>query len=320
MDEHPQVLIPHPVGPDTAVELREKLVEAGVVPESAVTVARTPDESMASVPNVPVVLTFRFDDDLLAAADELAWIQAMSAGVDHFDLDRLAERDVVLTSASGVHAEPIAEQVLGYLLAFERNLHRAVRQQQRGVWERFRGGELRDKTLGVIGVGAIGTRVAELAHAVGMDVIGTKRDITDVPDPVDEIYPADRHFDVLLDADHVVIACPLTDDTAGLIGADELRAMDAEGVLVNVSRGEVVQEDALVRTLQQDGIGGAALDVFESEPLPETSPLWNLSNVLVTPHMAGSTPHYLDRCVELFGRNYERFCTGDRSGMENRIR
>jgi len=319
MDEYPQVLIPHSVGADTAVELREKVLETGSVPADAVTVARTPGESMAAAPDARATLTFRFGEDLLSAVENLAWIQAMSAGVDHLDRETIEDRGIVLTNASGIHAEPIAEQVLGYLLAFERNLQEGFRAQQRGVWERFRGGELRGKTLGIIGVGAIGTRVAELARAFGMDVVGTKRDTSTVPDAVDEIYPADRHFEVLLGADHVVVACPLTDETEGLIGADELRAMSSDAVLVNVARGEVVDQDALVRRLQQDGIGGAALDVFEEEPLPPDSPLWDLSNVLITPHMAGSTPHYLDRCVDLFARNYERFREDDLGSMENRI-
>jgi len=319
MEEHPQVLLPHVVGADTAVELREKLVDTGVVPESAVTVARTPKETRAAIPAAEVVVTFRFHGSWLDEAESLRWIQAMSAGVDHFDRDRLEARGIVLTNASGVHAEPIAEQVLGYLLTFERNLHEGIRMQDRGVWERFRGGELRGTTLGVIGVGAIGTRVAELGRAFGMDVIGTKRDTSTVPDPVDEIYPADDYFEVVLEADYLVLACPLTEETEGLIGEDELRAMDEDAVLVNIARGGVVDQDALVRRLQWDGIGGAALDVFDEEPLPADSPLWDLSNVLITPHMSGSTPHYLDRCVDIFADNYERFRAGELEAMDNRI-
>lgn len=169
----------------------------------------------------------------------------------------------------------------------------------------------------MIGVGAIGTRVAELGSALGMDVLGTKRDLDSMPDVVDDAYPADEHRTVCRESDYLVLACPLTDETEALIGMDELRLLGEDGVLVNIARGGVCDQSALVRACQAHLIRGAALDVFEEEPLPSDSPLWNLSNVIVTPHMAGSTPKKLGRWAEIIAENFEALAGG--SEWRNRI-
>jgi phosphoglycerate dehydrogenase-like enzyme len=298
--------------------LADGLVEEldGRVP---VTVAETPEQSRRRLADAEVALTGRFDADLLADADELAWLQAMSAGVDHLDHDALGERGVALTTAAGVHAEPAAEQVFGYLLTLARRLDVAAENRRRGVWERYEPGELAGDTLGVVGLGAIGTRVAELGRAFRMDVVGTKRDPTDAPDAVDEAYEPDDLHEVLRAADYLVLACPLTDETRGLIGREELRAMADDAVLVNVARGAVVDEHALVRALQYGGIGAAALDVFADEPLPAESPLWDLSNAIVTPHVAGSTPRYAERLADVFADNYRRYRDGGVEALDNRV-
>lgn len=314
---NPKAAILHSVRESAAAKLAPAVRER--VPDLDLTVARTPPESEEVIEDAEVVLTLRLPEDLLEGADRLEWVQALSAGVDHYDRDRLRAEGIALTNASGVHAEPIAEQVVGYLLAFERGILRGIRQQERGVWERYTGGELQGKTLGVVGLGAIGTRVAELGDAFGMTTVGTKRDPSTAPEVVEEAFGPDGLWEVLTRSDYVVLACPLTDETRGLVGDDELRAMNDDAVLVNVARGTVVDEDALTRALQQNLIGGAALDVFEEEPLPAESVLWDLSNALVTPHMAGSTPKYWERCAELFARNYSRFVDGDLEALENRV-
>jgi phosphoglycerate dehydrogenase-like enzyme len=314
MNDRP-VLVTNSVSTDAAAELRTRIREA--LPGVDAVVAETPASTRERLSDAEVVLTSRFPTDLLEAAPNLRWIQALSAGVDGYDRDALAEAGVALTNASGVHAEPMGEQVLGYLLAFERGIHRGICQQHRGVWERYEGGELRGKTLGIVGVGAIGTRVAELGRALGMDVLGIKR-TPEAVDAVGEMFgPEDLH-EVLNRADYAVVSCPLTDETEGMIGRAELGTMGAESVLVNVGRGAIVDEDALERALQQGRIGGAALDVFEEEPLPAESPLWDLSNVIVTPHMAGSTPRYWERCASLFVENYRRYREDGVDALENR--
>lgn len=288
------VLITHSVGPDRAPALRDALCERGV-PAEAIGVAATPEETTRQIETAAGIITGRLDEATLAAADDLRWVQALSAGVDSYPQQRLSEREIVLTTSSGVHAEPIGEQVLGYLLAFERRFPTLFAQQADAYWERQEGTELRGKTVGVIGVGAIGTRVVELASAVGCRTVGTKRDVSAAPAAIDEIRPADEYQSVAAESDYLVLACPLTDETTGLIGMDELRLLGDEGVLVNIARGEVCDEAALTTALQYHLIGGAALDTFETEPLPSDSPLWSLSNTIITPHMAGSTPQKLDR-------------------------
>ena len=289
------------------------------VPELDLRVARTPPETRDLAGEADALLATYVSTDLLDAAPDLRWIQALSSGVDFLDLEAIEAHGVALTNAAGVHAEPIAEQVLGYLLTFERGIHTGIRQQQEGVWQRYSGGEIRGKTLGVVGLGAIGSRAAEYAGAFGMTVVGTKRDPSTAPEPVDEVYAPDGLFEVLGRSDYVLLSCPLTPETRGLVGRAELGAMKGDAVLVNVARGAVVDEDALVYALQQGGIRGAALDVFEEEPLPPESPLWDLPNVVVTPHMAGSTPHKFERIAEVFAANYGAFADGRLDELPNRV-
>jgi phosphoglycerate dehydrogenase-like enzyme len=262
----------------------------------------------------------RFDEEWFEYAEELRVVQALSAGVDFLPLESFEREGIALTNASGVHAEPIAEQVLAYMLQFERGLVETGHNQHRGVWERVEGGELRGKAVGIIGVGAIGSRVAELCQALGMTVLGTKRDLEDAPAAVDDIRPADEYRAVVREAEYVVLACPLTEETEGLLGMDEFRLMGSDTVLVNIARGKVVEQDALVRALQYGLLRGAALDVFAEEPLPQESILWDLSNVVITPHMAGSTPHKVERWVDILAANYEALAAGDLDALVNRVR
>ncbi|WP_226482494.1 D-2-hydroxyacid dehydrogenase [Natrinema amylolyticum] len=308
------VVTPHVLGgggPLIAEEIRER--RPGIDLEHV----DDEDELLETVGDAEILVTHRLPDDVLEAADALEWVQALSAGTDVYDYDALTDRDVALTNVSGIHAKPIGQQVLGYLLYFERRFDRAVAQQHRREWDRYTGGELGDRTVGIVGVGAIGSQVADYCRPFDARVIGIKRDPTDAPAAVDEIHGPDGLETVLSESDYLVIACPLTDETRGLIDAEALATLSDEAVLVNIARGEIVDEPALVDALEGDELGGAALDVFETEPLPEESPLWDREDVLVTPHMAGSTPHYWERCADVFVRNYERFREGD--ALENRV-
>ena len=316
----PTVLVSHTVDAGYWSDVDDFCTEIEArVPEVDLRVARTPSETRDLASEADALLATYVSTDLLDAAPGLRWIQALSSGVDFLDLEAIEARGVALTNAAGVHAEPIAEQVLGYLLTFERGIHTGIRQQEEGVWQRYSGGEIRGKTLGIVGLGAIGSRAAEYAGAFGMTVVGTKRDPETVPEAVDEVYPPDGLFEVLGRSDYVVLSCPLTPETRGLVGREELGAMQGNAVLVNVARGAVVDEDALVYALQQGGIRGAALDVFEEEPLPPESPLWDLPNVVVTPHMAGSTPHKFERIAGIFAANYEAFADGRLEELRNRV-
>ena len=311
MSTAPETLMLHTVSNSRwtdATALRAAIEDQ--LPDLSLRVARTPDESRERVESAEVVVTTSLPDDVLGRAEDLRWVQALSSGVDFFDFETLRERDVALTNVAGVHAEPIAEQVLGYLLAFERGIVEGIRNQHRGVWERYEGGELRGKTLGIVGLGAVGTRTAELGRAFGMTVLATKRDPSTAPDVVDDVYGPDGLHEALIESDYVVVACPLTADTRGLVGREELGCMKGSAVLVNVARGPIVDEAALTEGLQQRVIRGAALDVFEHEPLAKDSPLWDLSNVVLTPHMAGSSPAKTSRTADVFAENYAAYRDG----------
>ncbi|MWG33655.1 D-2-hydroxyacid dehydrogenase [Halomarina oriensis] len=297
-----RLLLTHTVSRSAAADLREALADE--LPSVTLDCPRTEPDFLDALDDAEAVVAARFPADYLDDAPDLEWVQALSAGVDGYPREALAERDVALTTLSGVHAEPVAEQVVGYLLAFERGLLTGMQQQHRGVWERYPTGELMKKTLGIVGVGAIGTRVAELAGAFEMDLLGIKRDPSADPGVVDECFGPDGLAEVCERSDYLLVACPLTDETRGMVGREELRLLGEDGVLVNVARGEVVDQDALVSALQYHVIRGAALDVFETEPLPAASPLWDLSNVIVTPHVAGATPKYMERAAGIVAANY----------------
>lgn len=322
MPDQPKILVshgaPHRGDPD---ELASAITTS--LPDADVRVTNDYDELLAEIETAAALVT-RLDlkegiPEVLDRAENLRWIHALSAGYNKYDLERLREMDVVLTNASGVHANPIAEQVMGYLTVFERRMLQGIRQQARKEWCHYRGGELNGQTMGIVGVGEIGGRIAELGSAFGMEVLGVKRDTDDVDAAVDEVYsPAERRT-VVGRSDYLVVACPLTDDTYEMIGARDFDSMKSSAVVVNVGRGKVIDEDDLEDALQNGQIAGAALDVQATEPLPSDSPLWTLSNVIVTPHMAGSTPHYLERCADIFVDNYDAFRNGDYDAFENRV-
>lgn len=320
MANDPETLLLHTVAASHWADtdsIRTAVEEA--IPDLDLRVARTPPESREMIESADIVLSAFLPRSLLDAAENLRLIQALSAGVDFYPLDAIRERDIVVTNAAGIHAEPIAEQVFGYLLMFERGIHRGMRQQSQHVWQRYEGGEVRGKTLGIVGVGEIGSRVASYGQSFGMTVVGTKRNTETAPDTVDEIYPADELFEVLKRSDYVVVACPLTDETRGLLGQRELTAMKSSSVLVNVARGEIVEQDALEHVLQQRIIRGAAIDVYAEEPFTEDSPLWDLPNVVMTPHMAGSTPFKSERIADIFATNYRAYVDEDPDSYTNRV-
>ena len=253
--------------------------------------------------------------DLVVCAPALRWYQQWGAGADWLlRYPQAVDQEFILTSASGVHAVPISEQIIGALLMFARGLHRAVRAQTRQEWWRPAQDELFElpgKTMLVIGVGAIGARTAELASALGMRVEGLRRN-PDWPAPgVAALYGPDRLHERLGQADVVVLTVPLSAETRGMIGPAELRAMRPGAYLINIGRGGTVDEPALIQALSSGRLAGAALDVFAEEPLPAESPLWSLEQVILTAHYAGATPHYDERALAIFLDNLGRFQAGE---------
>ena len=272
-------------------------------------------EALRLVEDADVLFSGFFSKELFLAARKLKWIQAWGAGVDRFLFPEVVKSRVIVTNAGGVHPTPISEHVIGMMLCFCRRLHLFIRNQMERKWERYESGasteqveELAGKTVGIIGLGRIGTEIAQKARCLGMIVMATKRDPSrPASTSVDRlIRPADLK-QLLAESDFVVLSLPLTKETQGMIGEAQLKSMKRTGYLINVSRGKIVQESKLIEALKQGWIAGAGLDTFESEPLPETSELWGIKNVIITPHIAGLTPYYMERLTNIFCENLHRF-------------
>ena len=245
----------------------------------------------------------------LRDAKQLRWLHSFSAGVDNPWFQSLRARGVRLTTSSGANAVPIAQTVMLYLLALSRDLARWSDAQRRHAWETHAMVDLQDLTLGVVGLGPIGLEVARLGAALRMRVVGVRR--TPRGDEPCETWPMARLDELLAQADALVLALPLSDDTKQLLDASRLARMKRGAWLVNVGRGGLVDEAALIRALQSGQVGGAGLDVFEVEPLPPESPLWSLPNVIVTPHNSGDSPGNLHRASAIFLDNLARYGRGD---------
>lgn len=238
------------------------------------------------------------EKDCLSPHSKLKWLQTWSAGVDSLPLKELALKNIDLTSANGVHAYPISETIFALMLGLTRKIHTYVRNQLSMVWDHANMGlEIHEKTVGIIGVGAIGKETAKIAKAFGMKVIGVRHS-GKPEDCVDEMYTTNQLPVLLPRCDYVVITLPLTQQTYHLFGAEQFQHMKSSAFFINIGRGEIVVEADLVNALKEGTIAGAGLDVFETEPLTKESPLWEMENVIVTPHTSGSTEHYDKRVIE----------------------
>ena len=243
-------------------------------------------------------------------------MQLTSAGADRVD-PALIRAGLTFTTVSGLHATPIAESVLGYMLMFEKGWPALWRRQAEHNYDRMVVPRiLAGRTVGVVGMGAIGLECARLAKALGCRVLGIRRSVAERgPDAVaDEVLPPGDLDELLAESDHVVLAVPLTEETCRMIGAAQLRTMGARGersYLINIARGEVVDEAALTEALREGVIAGAALDVFEREPLPPESPLWELDNVIITPHITGGVENYNELATSIFCDNLRRYLDGE---------
>jgi phosphoglycerate dehydrogenase-like enzyme len=261
----------------------------------------------------------------------LRWIQFHWAGVNHaIDAPILSKPGLVATTLSGAGATKLAEYIMMMLLALGQHLpdlfaYQESREWPQDRWERFAPLELRESTVGIVGYGSIGRQVARLLHPFGAQVLACKQDAMQPVDSgytpegygdpagdfVHRLYPTQALRSMLKQCDFVVITVPLTPATLGMIGAEQLAALKPGAFLVDVSRGGVLHQEALIHALEENKIAGAALDVFPEEPLPEDSPLWEMPNVIITPHISGVTPNYDQRAVELFARNLERYIEGE---------
>jgi phosphoglycerate dehydrogenase-like enzyme len=249
----------------------------------------------------------------LTGETKLRWIQSWSAGINSMPLEEFEGKGILLTSANGVHAYPISETIFGLMLGLTRKIHTYVQNQQKKVWHHANMKlELHEKNIGIIGVGKIGKETAKIAKAFGMKVLGVRHSGKQT-DYVDEMYTPSQLHTVLPQCDYVVITLPLTPETNKMFGEEEFNIMKPSSFLINIGRGEIVLEDALVRALQNREIAGAGLDVFVKEPLNEASPLWEMDNVIITPHTSGSTEHYTKRVMEdIFIPNLQQYIKEDK--------
>lgn len=264
-----------------------------------------------------LVISGLWRNALLDRAPRLRFIQSVGAGTDQFPRDELTRRGIRLASARGVNARAVSEHAMALILALARRLPEARDNQARRVWRGMitdrsqREDELGGKTLLVVGLGPIGGRLAELAKAFDMHVVGVRHNPSAGRGAAEEVHALADLKSLLPDADFVALTCPLTKETENLIDADALRRMKPLAFLVNVARGQVVDEAALVDALSTHAIAGACIDVTVEEPLPQSSPLWSMEHVLITPHTAGETRRYEDGVIEILRDNLSRLWRGE---------
>jgi phosphoglycerate dehydrogenase-like enzyme len=251
-------------------------------------------------------------EDAFRLSPRVRWVHSLAAGVENILFPELVESPVPLTNARGVFARPLAEFAMGAILFFAKDFRRLVRSQEAGAWDPFDVEEISGRTLGIIGYGEIGRSTAGLARGLGMRVLALRRrpDLCRDDPNVARVFPAEAKLDLMAASDYLLVSAPLVPGTRGMIGEPELRAMKPTAVLINVGRGPVVEEAALVRALEEGRIRGAALDVFDQEPLPAGHPFYRLRNVLLSPHSADHTPDWCERSMEFFLDNFDRFRKG----------
>ena len=278
-------------------------------------------KARAAIAETDVLITFgpMLHDDVLKAAKKLRWIQALGTGVDGIVDQPSLGRDVLVTKMHGFHGAPVSEAAILAMLALARDLPRAVRSQDARKWDRFPARTLKGKTVGILGVGGIAETLAPMCKALGMRVVGISSTVRSV-DGFDVIHRKQDLVETVREVDFLVLLTPLTPETRGIVDAKVLGAMKPSACLVNLARGGVVDEPALIQSLKSKQIAGAALDVFAKEPLPGDSPFWALPNVIITPHAGGFFDGYPQHALPVIEENLRRFMAGDMGNMLNVVK
>jgi phosphoglycerate dehydrogenase-like enzyme len=311
MDDNTVLVLADPTEPQLAML-------SGLPPKTGLAVGKTADAFERAAPDADVIFNWSGSRALLREvflmAPKVRWVHSRSAGLDNLLFPELVESPVPLTNGTGVFSLSLGEFALAAILYFAKDFRRMIRNQMAGRWEQFDVLEISGQTVGIAGYGDIGRAVAERVRAMGMRVFALKRH---APPPghadplIERFYLPEQRVEMIAECDYVVVAAPLTPETRGMIGAAEFAAMKPSGVMINVGRGPVIDEDAMVKALTEGRIKGAGLDVFTHEPLPDGHPFYRLENVLLSPHCADHTADWLEQAMRFFLENFERFRKGE---------
>ncbi|MBZ5586299.1 MAG: D-2-hydroxyacid dehydrogenase [Acidobacteriia bacterium] len=309
MAAHTLLVISDPADPQLAK------LEA-LPPETSIAVGDGVAAFARIAPEADIILNWAFSNtalrEVLGMCPRLQWVHTRTAGLDNLLFPELVESPVLLTNGRGVYSPALGEFAIAAILYFAKDLRRMVRSQQAGVWDPFDVEAVSGKTVGILGYGDIGRAVASRARALGMQALAVRRHAPDEPDAyAQRIFAPDELTKMLALSDYVVVAAPLTPETRGMLGGAEFAAMKPSAVVINVGRGPVIDEPSLVSALSENRIKGAALDVFDLEPIPAGHPFYRLENVLLSPHCADHTPDWTDQAMLFFLAQFERFRKGE---------
>jgi phosphoglycerate dehydrogenase-like enzyme len=311
MDDNTVLVLADPADPQLAMlaDLPEK---------TGIAVGNSPEAFARAAPDASVIFNWSGSRALLrevfAVAPKVRWVHSRSAGLDSLLFPELVESPVPLTNGTGVFSLSLGEFALGAILYFAKDFRRMIRNQTAGRWEQFDITEISGQTVGIVGYGDIGRAVATRVRAMGMRVLAVKRHgppLYNVDPLVDQIYSPEHRIEMISRCDFIVASAPLTPETRGMIGEAEFAAMKPSAVVINIGRGPVIDEDAMLKALTAGRIKGAGLDVFTHEPLPEGHPFYRLENVLLSPHCADHTADWLEQAMRFFLENFERFRKGE---------
>lgn len=302
-----------PAGPHTLKLVHEDILKKAGGDTCKVIIA-TPERAEKHFADAEIIAAFPMRVPPIERVPRAKWLHSFSAGVDKILTPAVVSSDVLVTNSSGIHATPIAEHIIAYMLMFTRGFLKTVHNQQSHLWKKDGAlGEVRGSHVLIVGLGEIGRETARLAKSFGASVSAVSRSGTDKPAFVDRLEKSDELDALLPIADFVVITLPHTSETHYLLNREKIRKMKKTAVLINIGRGGIVEENDLVDALHADEIAGAALDVFEIEPLPTESKLWDMEQVIITPHHSGLSRKYMDRAIELFCKNLDAYLKGDPS-------
>jgi phosphoglycerate dehydrogenase-like enzyme len=311
MDDNTVLVLADPADPQLAML-------ADVPEKTGIAVGNSPEAFKRAAPEASVIFNWGGSRALLrevfAMAPKVRWVHSRSAGLDSLLFPELVESPVPLTNGTGVFSPSLGEFALGAILYFAKDFRRMIRNQMAGRWEQFDITEISGQTVGIVGYGDIGRAVATRVRAMGMRVLAVKRHgppLNNVDPLVDQIYLPEQRIEMISRCDYIVACAPLTPETRGMIGEAEFAAMKPAAVVINVGRGPVIDEDAMLKALTGGRIKGAGLDVFTHEPLPDGHPFYRLENVLLSPHCADHTADWLEQAMRFFLENFDRFRKGE---------